>query len=67
MELEQILIRLLNGIYAIIVFLSIVMPKKMSEIVNNISIKKLELEMILDFSKFNNKKIAKPNVFFKRI
>ncbi|XWT49179.1 hypothetical protein V2P59_02270 [Mesomycoplasma hyopneumoniae] len=66
-KLAQGLILVLNGIYAITVFLSIAMPKKTNEILEFLGIRQKNFLLItkLDkFDKINFKKLEKP--FFPR-
>lgn len=66
-RLSQVLHVLLNGIYSISTMLSIVIPKKTTEILKILDLAKYSLKDIDDFSKFNNKKLKKPNyLIFER-
>ena len=66
-RLEQVLLRLLNGIYTVTTFLSVVMPNKCTDVAKLIGTPLLSLEMIEDFKKFNKVAIKKSEVIFSRI
>lgn len=66
-RLEQILVRLLNGIYAVSTYLSTVMPKKMEEVSHSLGNMEFSLKNIKNFSKFDNIDTAEAFIFFKRL
>lgn len=66
-ELEIILSRALNGIYAVAVFLSVVLPIKMQEVITDLGLTKISLENITNFYKFDNIKQAEKFILFERI
>jgi len=66
-RLEQVLLRLLNGIYTVTTFLSVVMPNKCTDVAKLIGTPLLSLEMIEDFKKFNKVATKKSEVIFSRI
>ncbi len=66
-RLEQLLLRLLNGIYAITTMLSVVMPKKTEEVADLIGLKELSLQKAKDFNKFDQVDIKESKVIFSRI
>ena len=66
-RLEQLLLRLLNGIYAITTMLSVVMPKKTEEVADLIGLKELSLQKAKDFNKFDQVAIKESKVIFSRI
>ncbi len=66
-ELENILIRLLNGIYAVSWSLQIVMPNKIAEIAKALNIESFKLENISNFSKFDGVKTADKFILYNRI
>lgn len=53
-RLEQILVRLLNGIYAVNTFLSPVLALKSKEVIKALGKDTIDFEEILNFEKFNN-------------
>lgn len=53
-ELNIILSRLLNGIYAVSTYLQIVLPNKISEVAKAMKVKEFSIEKIEDFKKFDN-------------
>ncbi|EFF41296.1 methionine--tRNA ligase [Mycoplasmopsis alligatoris] len=65
-ELELILSRLLNGIYAMSTYLKVVMPQKMNEVSKALNIE-FDLEQVQNFEKFDNKKMESKFLFFQRI
>ncbi|MEE3928022.1 methionine--tRNA ligase [Mycoplasmopsis ciconiae] len=65
-DLEQILVRLLNGIYAVSTYLSVVMPDKMKEVSQALNID-FSINYLENFAKFDNIKTAKTFMFFERI
>nr|WP_318028662.1 class I tRNA ligase family protein [Mycoplasmopsis bovis] len=66
-ELENILIRLLNGIYAVSWSLQIVMPNKIAEVAKALNIESFKLENISNFSKFDGVKTADKFILYNRI
>jgi len=66
-RLEQLLLRLLNGIYAITTMLSVVMPTKTEEVADLIGLKELSLQKAKDFNKFDQVAIKESKVIFSRI
>jgi len=66
-RLEQLLLRLLNGIYAITTMLSVVMPKKTEEVADLIGLKELSFQKAKDFNKFDQVAIKESKVIFSRI
>ncbi|MCP4336673.1 MAG: methionine--tRNA ligase [Mycoplasma sp.] len=66
-RLSQVLNILLNGIYAVTVFLSVVIPNKTNEALKQLNINKLSLDEIENFDKFNNIIVQKKDVLFKRL
>ncbi|MEA4115244.1 methionine--tRNA ligase [Mycoplasma sp. 744] len=66
-KLEQILIRLLNGIYTVSYALQICMPRKMQEVAEILNCSSFKKEELNDFTKFNLKKIESKYLFLNRI
>ncbi|WP_029513371.1 methionine--tRNA ligase [Mycoplasmopsis primatum] len=66
-ELEAILIRLLNGIYAVSCSLQIVMPNKMKEVARALNISGFEFKEIKNLLKFNNLKVSEKFILYNRI
>lgn len=66
-RLEAILVRLLNGIYAVTTYLNIVMPQKMEEVRNALGISKISLDLIDNFEKFDNINQAASFMLFGRL
>lgn len=66
-RLKTILLILLNGIYAMTVFLNPFMPETTKEIVKFLKIKDTSLNKIEDWNKFNDVLIEKINSFFSRV
>lgn len=66
-RLEQIIVRLLNGIYAVSTYLSTVMPKKMEEVSQSLGNMEFSLKNIKNFVKFGNIDTAGAFMFFKRL
>ncbi len=65
--LGQILVILLNGIYAVSTFLSVVIPTKVSEALKQLNQKEVSLDEIDNFKKFDKTLVQKGNVLFERI
>lgn len=66
-RLSQILNILLNGIYAVLAMLDVVMPNYINEFKKILNINEFNFEQILDFNKFNNIKINENFIIFPRI
>ncbi len=66
-RLEQILNILLNGIYAVTVHLSLVLPNNTKEALKQLGIKDISLELIGDFKKFDDVIVKKGPILFERI
>ncbi|MBN4084462.1 methionine--tRNA ligase [Mycoplasma sp. CSL10166] len=66
-RLEQILVRLLNGIYALSTYYSVVLPNKVSEVATALDLKEFKLDEIKDFTKFNDKKLTESFILYKRL
>ncbi|UUM19620.1 MULTISPECIES: methionine--tRNA ligase [unclassified Mycoplasma] len=66
-RLEQILVRLLNGIYAVNCYLSVVLQEKSQEVSQALKLQEIRLELINDFSKFDKVQTGKPIILFNRI
>ncbi|VEU64275.1 class I tRNA ligase family protein [Mycoplasmopsis cynos] len=66
-RLEEILIRLLNGIYTIATCLQVVLPKKMEEVKNALGMNDLSFDLVLDFNKFNETTQKEQFMLFERI
>ncbi len=66
-RLEQVLNTLLNGIYAVTTYLSVVIPNKTALAAEQLQTKKLCLEEILNFKKFDETLVQKGEVLFQRI
>ncbi|WP_033160926.1 methionine--tRNA ligase [[Mycoplasma] collis] len=66
-RLEVILNTLLNGIYALSVFLSIIFTNKIKEIKSQLQIDEITLKNIGNWNIFDKIKIKKGNVLFERI
>ncbi len=66
-RLEQVLNNLLNGIYAVATFLSVVMPNKMNLVKEQLNIEELSINKIEDFTKFDKVIVKKGAIVFERI
>ncbi|EIE40763.1 methionine--tRNA ligase [Mycoplasmopsis canis] len=66
-RLEEVLIRLLNGIYAVATMLQVVLPKKMDEVRIALGVEELNIKNTEDFNKFENKKQQNEFMLFERI
>lgn len=66
-ELEKVLIRLLNGIYAVSTYLSVVLPEKINEVSQQLSNIEFSLKNIENFSKFDNIHTERKFIFFERL
>ncbi|KUH47610.1 methionine--tRNA ligase [Mycoplasmopsis meleagridis] len=66
-KLEQILIRLLNGIYTVSYALQICLPKKMQEVASVLNIDSFEKNQLSNLNKFDGKKTADKYLLFNRI
>ncbi|WP_029608686.1 methionine--tRNA ligase [Mycoplasma simbae] len=66
-ELNLILNRLLNGIYAVSWALQISMPQKIKEVAQALNVESFELDKINDFNKFDNIVPADKFMFFARL
>lgn len=66
-RLEKVLNNLLNGLYAVSTMLSVVIPNKANEALKQLGQKEFSLDLIQDFTKFDNIKVIKENVLFERI
>ncbi len=66
-ELNLIISRLLNGIYAISTYLQIVLPKKTQEILEALKIEKFDINQIENFNKFDNLLQNEKFILFNRL
>ncbi|WP_025755628.1 methionine--tRNA ligase [Mycoplasmopsis cricetuli] len=66
-RLEQILNRLLHGIYACTFYLSVVMPQKCNEVLKALNLTEMNFKDILNFSKFNSVLTKESFILFNRI
>ena len=66
-RLEQVLNNLLNGIYAVASMLKVVMPKKMDLVLKQLNLEELNFNLVLNFNKFDEVKVIKNGIIFKRI
>lgn len=66
-ELEPILVRLLNGIYAVSCALQIVLPTKIKEVASVLKVKKFDFEKINDFNKFDKVICDEKYLLFNRL
>ncbi|TDV24161.1 methionyl-tRNA synthetase [Mycoplasmopsis mustelae] len=66
-RLEQILNRLLNGIYAVSVYLKILLPKKVSEVAQGLNVSNFNFDVIDDFNKFDRIFPKQSFILFERI
>lgn len=66
-RLEQILVRLLNGIYACATYFSIVLPEKISEVAESLGLDEFSIKNIEKFDKFDNIDTAEKFMFFERL
>ncbi|UUD36499.1 methionine--tRNA ligase [Mycoplasmopsis citelli] len=66
-RLEEILVRLLNGIYAVNCYLSVVLKEKSKEVLKALNLQEISLDLISDFNKFNQIKTNAPIILFNRI
>ncbi|WP_027121062.1 methionine--tRNA ligase [Mycoplasma leonicaptivi] len=66
-RLSEILIRLLNGIYAVASYLEIVLPNKINEVKQALGVGELNFNFISDFKKFDNTLQQKEFILFTRI
>lgn len=65
-RLEKVLNTLLNGIYAVVSMLEVIMPESMKELSKTINVGNLSFGSIMDFHKFDNISINIHNILFKR-
>ncbi|MDK2819744.1 MAG: methionine--tRNA ligase, partial [Mycoplasmataceae bacterium] len=65
-RLEKVLNTLLNGIYAVISMIEVVMPESMNQLIKTINTKNLNFNSITDFYKFDNISINIHDILFKR-
>ncbi|AWX69731.1 methionine--tRNA ligase [[Mycoplasma] anseris] len=66
-RLNVILNTLLNGIYAVNLMLSVVLPTKCKKILEFLSIKEFDLNLLKDYHKFDHKQIDVKEILFPRI
>lgn len=66
-ELNNILHVLCNGIYAVAIMLSVVLPLKMNEMLKSLGLKTFDIKQINKCDKFNNVKVKKYASLFERI
>ncbi|WP_406614508.1 methionine--tRNA ligase [Mycoplasma corogypsi] len=66
-RLELIIARLLNGIYAVATYLSVVLEQKMQEVLQALNIEAFSFNLISNFGKFDNIKQANQFMLFQRI
>ncbi|WBP84253.1 methionine--tRNA ligase [Mycoplasmopsis edwardii] len=66
-RLEEVLVRLLNGIYAVATCLQVVLPQKMHEVQEALGVSELKIEDILNFNKFADKIQHEQFMLFERI
>ncbi|TCG11512.1 methionine--tRNA ligase [Mycoplasma todarodis] len=66
-RLAQVLNILLNGIYAVSTYLSVVIPNKTSLAMEQLQVESLSLEEISNFKKFDEIMVKKGEVLFQRI
>lgn len=66
-RLEKVLNLLLNGLYAVTTYLSVVIPNKAAEANKQLGFNEFSLELIKDLKKFDNVKVQKGDVLFERI
>ncbi|RIV17003.1 methionine--tRNA ligase [Mycoplasmopsis gallopavonis] len=66
-RLEQILVRLLNGIYAVSTYLQVVLPQKIRDVEKALNVNSFSLDFIDNFAKFDNINQADSFMFFERI
>lgn len=66
-RLEKVLNLLLNGLYAVTTYLSVVIPNKANEANKQLGFNEVSLELIKDLKKFDNVKVQKGDVLFERI
>lgn len=66
-KLEQILVRLLNGIYAVALMLQVVMPKKMAQVAKALGASEFILSEVANFEKFSKLKQETHYILFERI
>ena len=66
-RLQEVLTHLLNGIYAMTTMLSVVIPEKAKEAINQLGFDSIDIDLVNDFSKFNNHLPKKGEVLFTRI
>ncbi|MHA3801811.1 methionine--tRNA ligase [Mycoplasma sp. VS30B] len=66
-RLEQILVRLLNGIYAVSLYLSPVLPRKTQEVADVLGLNNFSFDLVTNWSKFGNINQGKEFILFSRI
>lgn len=66
-ELELILSRLLNGIYAMAFALQISLPRKIAEVAKALNIQTIDKDLITNFNKFDNIKPQAKFMLFERL
>ncbi|WP_406615525.1 methionine--tRNA ligase [Mycoplasmopsis hyopharyngis] len=66
-ELNLVISRLLNGIYAVSTFLQMILPKKIKEVANALKVKEFSIEQIDKFNKFDNLIQEEKFILFDRL
>ncbi|SJZ55759.1 methionine--tRNA ligase [Mycoplasmopsis verecunda] len=66
-RLQQVLIRLLNGIYAVSLYLSPVLPRKTKEVAEILGVNNFSFDLVSIYSKFDNINQGKEFILFSRI
>ncbi|MGL5590493.1 MAG: methionine--tRNA ligase [Metamycoplasmataceae bacterium] len=66
-RLEKVLNTLLNGIYAVLSMLEIVIPENVKNLLESLNLNYIAFEHINDFKKFDNVKLNTHNIVFNRL
>ncbi|MFV8473365.1 methionine--tRNA ligase [Mycoplasma sp. 654] len=66
-RLEQILVRLFNGIYAVSLYLAPVLPRKTEEVAQILGLNNFSFDLVTNWSKFDNINQGKEFILFSRI
>jgi methionyl-tRNA synthetase len=66
-RLEKVLNTLLNGIYAVLSMIEVIMPNNSQELLKTLNLKDLLFSEINNFKKFDKTKINEHTIIFSRL
>ncbi len=66
-RLEKVLNTLLNGIYAVIAMMEVIMPNNSKKLLKTLNLNQLDFSEISNFKKFDKLKINEYNIIFSRL